>query len=459
MIAFVRKRKSNRPAIRFRGVGFLFLAALFAFAAVCGQAQAASKVIVLKLNDTIQPISEEYVTRGLAEGEATNAAAVLIELNTPGGLLDTTRSMVSKILASPAPVIVYVAPSGSRAGSAGFFLLESADIAAMAPGTNAGASHPVIAGGQLDPIMKQKLENDTTAFLRSYVSRRGRNVDAAQDAVLNSKSYTEQEAQKLQLIDLIAPDDTALLNALDGRTIHRFNGSTVTLHTRDTARVVMQPTVREAILDRLMDPNLAVLILVLGGLLIYLEFNSPGTIIPGALGTLLLFTALFALNLLPVHYTAVMLLLAAFALMLLEAKFPSHGVLAGAGIVALVFGTLTLVSGPIPELRVRLLTALACGIGFGLITLFLVRIAIRARRNKVVTGADALVGALGVAQQPLRPDVQTRGQILIHGELWFAEPVSEAALPIAPGDTVRVRAVRGLTLLVERVPAAVRVGE
>jgi membrane-bound serine protease (ClpP class) len=417
------------------------------------RAQTTPHVVVLDLNDTIQPISEEYVTRGLAQAEATNANAILIELNTPGGLLDTTRSLVSKILASPVPVIVYVAPSGSRAGSAGFFLLEAADIAAMAPGTNAGASHPVIEGATLDPIMKQKLENDTTAFLRSYVSRRGRNVDASQDAVLNSKSYTEQEAQKLHLIDVIAPSIPDLLNSIDGRSLQRFNGSTVTLHTRNAALTNIEPTLREEILDRLMDPNLALLILVIGGLLIYLEFNSPGTIVPGALGTLLLFTALFALNLLPIHYTSVMLLVAAFALLLLEAKFPSHGVLAGVGIVALIFGTLTLVDGPIPELRVALLTALACGIAFGLITVFLVRIAILARRNKVLTGADALVGTLGIVQQPLAP----RGQILVHGELWFAEapqPVQPGDDPIKPGDTVSVRSVRGLTLLVERVPAA-----
>jgi membrane-bound serine protease (ClpP class) len=426
-------------------------AILVALCAVTTDAQDARKVIVLNLDDTIQPISEEYVSRGLAEGEVTHAAAVLIELNTPGGLLDTTRSMVSKILASPVPVIVYVAPSGSRAGSAGFFLLQAADIAAMAPGTNAGASHPVIEGGQLDPLMKQKLENDTTAFLRSFVSRRGRNVDAAQDAVLNSKSYTEQEAQKLHLIDLIAPDVSDLLNSLDGRSIQRFDGSTVVLHTRNATLVTVEPTVREQILDRLMDPNLAVLILILGGLLIYVEFNAPGTIIPGALGTLLLFTALFALNLLPVHYTAVMLLIASFVLMLLEAKFPSHGVLGGVGIVTLVFGTLTLVDGPIPELRVQLATAIACGVAFGLITVFLVRIAVRARRNKVMTGPDALVGNLGIAQEALAP----RGQILVHGELWLAESPEV----VQPGETVKVRAVRGLTLLVERVPAAVHAPE
>jgi membrane-bound serine protease (ClpP class) len=428
------------------------LGAIFvALCAVTTDAQDTRKVIVLNLDDTIQPISEEYVSRGLAEGEVTHAAAVLIELNTPGGLLDTTRSMVSKILASPVPVIVYVAPSGSRAGSAGFFLLQAADIAATAPGTNAGASHPVIEGGQLDPLMKQKLENDTTAFLRSFVSRRSRNVDAAQDAVLNSKSYTEQEAQKLHLIDLVAPDVSDLLNSLDGRSVQRFDGSTVVLHTRNATLVTVEPTVREQILDRLMDPNLAVLILILGGLLIYVEFNAPGTIIPGALGTLLLFTALFALNLLPVHYTAVMLLIASFVLMLLEAKFPSHGVLGGVGIVTLVFGTLTLVDGPIPELRVQLATAIACGVAFGLITVFLVRIAVRARRNKVMTGPDALVGNLGIAQEALAP----RGQILVHGELWLAESPEV----IQPGEMVKVRAVRGLTLLVERVPAAVHAPE
>ena len=444
---YLVQRPTGCPTSRLWDVGgqliFVMLLLLLSAAA---HAQATPKVILLDLNDTIQPISEEYVTRGLAQADVTHANAILIELNTPGGLLDTSRSLVSKILASPVPVIVYVAPSGSRAGSAGFFLLEAADIAAMAPGTNAGASHPVIEGGTLDPIMKQKLENDTTAFLRSYVSRRNRNVDAAQDAVLNSKSYTEQESQKLKLIDVIAPSTADLLNSLDGRSIQRFDGSTITLHTRNAVLVNIEPTVREQILDRLMDPNLAVLILVLGGLLIYLEFNSPGTIVPGALGTLLLFTALVALNLLPVHYTAVMLLLAAFALLLLEAKFPSHGVLAGVGIIALVFGTLTLIDGPIPELRVALLTAIACGLAFGLITVFLVRIALVARRNKVLTGVDALIGTLGIAQETLAP----RGQILIHGELWAAE----APETVQPGDMVKVRAVRGLTLLVERVPAA-----
>ncbi|MGC2162443.1 MAG: nodulation protein NfeD [Silvibacterium sp.] len=420
---------------------FLLMAAM----AFAQNGPSVPQVVVLHLDDTIQPISEQYLDRGLTQAAQSHANALLIDLNTPGGLLDTTRSMVSKMLASPVPVIVFVAPSGSRAGSAGFFLLEASDIAAMAPGTNAGASHPVIEGANLGPIMKQKLENDTTAFLRSFVSRRNRNVDAAQEAVLNSKSYTEQEALQLHLIDLIAQNDRALLDSLDGRTITRFDGSKVTLHTRGASLMPVEPTLREKILDRMMDPNLAVLILVIGGLLIYLEFNSPGTIIPGALGTLLLLTALFALNLLPVNYVAVMLLLAAFVLLVLEAKFPSHGILASAGVIALIFGTLTLVEGPIPELRVHVATAIACGIAFGLITAFLARIAIRARENKVMTGPQALVGAIGLAQQPLAP----RGQILVHGELWQAE----SNAPINSGDSVRVCSVNGLTLLVERVPA------
>jgi membrane-bound serine protease (ClpP class) len=430
------------------------LAALVAMAMMPVRTAAAGskpQVVVLNLDDTIQPISEEYLTRGIALATVDHAAAVLVELNTPGGLLDSTRSMVGKILASPVPVIVYVAPSGGRAGSAGFFLLEASDIAAMAPGTNAGAAHPVVEGAQIDGVMKQKLENDTTAFLRSYVSRRGRDTTAAQDAVLNSKSYTEHEAEQLHLIDLVAPNDRELLDAIDGRAVKRFDGSTVTLHTRDADLLRLEPTLREEILDRLMNPNLAVLILVIGGLLIYVEFNSPGTIIPGALGTLLVLTAFFALNMLPVRYTAVMMLIAAFTLLLLEAKFPSHGVLAGAGILALVFGTLTLVEGPIPEMRVHISTAIACGLAFGLITVFLVRIAIRARRNKVITGPQALIGNIGIAQQPLTP----RGQILVHGELWQAE----SSDPAASGEQVRVRSVDGLMLLVDRIPEKARAAD
>jgi membrane-bound serine protease (ClpP class) len=401
------------------------------------------RVILIHLNDTVQPISADYMARGLDAAAAQHANAVLIEINTPGGLLESMRQMVSKLIASPVPVIVYVAPSGSRAGSAGFFLLEAADVAAMAPGSNAGAAHPVVEGAKLDDIMKQKLENDTAAFLRSYVARRGRNVQAAEDAVRSSKSYSDQEALQLKLIDLVAPDDVSLLNTVDGRTVTRFDGSKVVLHTRGAQLIAVDPTLREAILDRLTDPNLAVLVLMIGGLLIYVEFNTPGTIIPGTLGTIMVLLALFGLNLLPVRYTSVMLLVAAFALLILEAHFASHGVLAAAGIVSLVVGALTLVDGPIPELRVHLATALSAGVAFGLITVFLLRLALRARRSKSRMGGDAMIGLIAVVTQPLAPS----GQVMVNGELWQAE----SATPAAAGEQVRVRALRDLTLLVERV--------
>ena len=407
------------------------------------------EVTVLHLDGTIQPVSAGYLERGLAQAAHDHAAVALVLMNTPGGLLDSMREMVHSILTSPVPVVVYVAPAGSRAGSAGFFLLEAADIPAMAPGTNAGAAHPVIEGGHLDPIMKQKLEQDATALLRSYVVPRHRNVQAAQDAVLNSKSYSATEALQLGLITLISPDVPSLVRSLNGQPVMRLNGSTTVLHLENARLVDVGSSIRERILGGLMDPNLAVLLLIAGALLIYLEFNAPGTIIPGALGTLMVLTALFALNLLPLRYTAVMLLLAALGLILLEVKVPSHGILATVGIGCLVLGLLTLVAGPIPELQVRFATALGVGTGFGLITVFLVRAAVRARHNKVLTGSAAMVGALAVTQEPLiaRGSAVLRGQVLVRGELWFAE--AGEALPA--GATVRVTGVRELTLFVERI--------
>jgi membrane-bound serine protease (ClpP class) len=413
---------------------------------LCGiRAQAARPVVVvLRLQDTIQPISEDYFDRALNHAADIKADALLVELDTPGGLLSTTRNLVGRIGASPVPVIVYVSPEGARAGSAGFFLLEAADIAAMAPGTNAGASHPIVQGAKLDDTMKQKIENDTAALLRSYTSQRGRNPQAAEDAVRNSKSYTAQEAKQLGLIDLIAPDRAALLNQVDGRTIARMNGAKTVLHTRDANLDTVIPTLRDRVLDRLMNPDLAVLMLVVGGLLIYLEFNAPGTIVPGALGTLLVLLSLFALNLLPVHYTAVMLLFAAAVLMVLEVKFTSHGVLAFSGILCLVLGMLTLVAGPVPEMRVHAATAIAAGVAFGLITVFLVRLAVRARRNKSMMGIDALLGQIAVVVTPLQP----LGQVLVHGELWEAH----SAISLPRDARVRVTAVSGLTLTVEPLP-------
>jgi membrane-bound serine protease (ClpP class) len=340
-------------------------------------------------------------------------------------------------------VIIFIEPSGSRAGSAGFFLLESADIAAMAPGTEAGAAHPILEGQTMDPVLKQKIENDAAAFLRSYTTVRGRDSAAAEDAVRNSKSYSESEALKFHLIDLVSTDDNALIGALDGRTIKRFHGATETLHLAHATIVPMPPSTRERLLTRLTSPDLDVLLLLCGGLLIYLEFNVPGTIVPGALGTLMMLLAIFGLNLLPIQHTAILLLFAAIALMVLEAKFASHGVLGIAGVLCLVFGLATLVNGPTPEMRVHFGVAAGAGIGFSVITFALAWIAVKARRAKRLLGADAMLGHIAVAMTPLAPT----GQVEVRGEIWQATLPPNSA-PIPAGAQVKVRAVDGLTLTV-----------
>jgi membrane-bound serine protease (ClpP class) len=385
----------------------------------------------LELSDTIQPVTAGMLERAIERANNEGAAALLVELNTPGGLLDSTRAMAGAILGSKVPVIVYVAPAGARAGSAGFFLLESADVAAMAPGTNAGAAHPVMEfGGKPDETMNQKIENDAEAFLRSYVTRRNRNAEAAGAAVSSSHSYTAEEALTQHLIDLTAPSDAQLLASLDGREITRIDGTKRTLHLGGARVELIRPTLRENLLGWLVNPNIAVLLLVGGALLIYLEFNTPGTIVPGTLGTLMVLLAIFGLNLLPIRYTAVLLLIAAVVLILLEAKFGGHGALAIAGIVCLAFGTLTLVAAPVPELRISPLVAIAVAAGFGGITFFLIRLAVRARRLKARLGADALVGSAASAMEPLTPE----GHVLVEGEIWRAV----ANVPVQAGEKLRV---------------------
>ena len=385
----------------------------------------------LVLDETIQPVSAEMLNRALDRASRDGASALLIEMNTPGGLVDSMRKMAGAILSSRVPVIVYVTPAGARAGSAGFFLLEAADIAAMAPGTNAGAAHVVFeGGGKPDETLSQKVENDAEAFLRSYVAKHNRNSDAAIAAVATSHSYTAEEALNQHLIDLVAANDKDLLDKVDGREIVHMDGSKLTLHTKNARINIVEPTLRETLLGWLVNPNIALLLLVGGAMLIYLEFNTPGTIVPGALGTLMVLLGIFALDLLPIRFTAVMLLVAAFVLILLEAKFGGHGALALTGIICLVFGTLTLVAAPIPELRVHPWVAIGVGLGFGSITAFLVRLAWRARRRKARLGADALVGSEASAMEPLSPE----GHVLVEGEIWRAV----ASEPVPKGTTLRV---------------------
>ena len=408
------------------------LVVVIALIGLCARAAGAQQPIVdkLVLDQTIQPVSAAMLDRAIAQANRDGASALLVQINTPGGLVESMRSMAGAILSSRVPVIVYVAPAGARAGSAGFFLLEAADIAAMAPGTNAGAAHVVFEGGKPDETLNQKIENDAEAFMRSYVAKRNRNTDAAIAAVASSHSYTAEEAQTQHLIDVVATSDAQLLDSIDGRSITRMDGTKTVLHTRNARIQVVQPTVRENLLGWLVNPNIALLLLVFGALLIYLEFNTPGTIVPGALGTLMLLLGIFALDLLPIRFTAVLLLVAAFALMLLEAKFGGHGVLALVGIVCLIFGTLTLVAAPIPELRIRPWIAIAVSIGFGGITVFLVRLAWRARRIKARLGADALIGSTASAMEALAPE----GHVLVEGEIWDA--VASESVPA--GTRLRV---------------------
>ncbi len=410
---------------------------------------ASAEVLKIVVNDTIHPITDEYIGRALAEAERNKDQALLIEINTPGGLLESTRDIIEKILASPVPIIVYVTPSGSRAASAGFFILESADVAAMAPGTNTGAAHPVtIGGGKMDDVMKEKLENDSAALMRSVVSKRGRNVEVAESAVRQSKSFTDQEALSQKLIDYVASSEEDLLKQIQGKPVKRFNGQTVTLNLAGQPIRDYGMTLKQRILAYLMDPNVAFILLAIGALALYAEFNHPGAVVPGTVGVIFILLAIFALNLLPVRFAALVLILASFVLFALEAKFATHGVLAMGGMVTMVLGGLLLVDAPIPEMRVHLLTALAVSIPLGIITVFLMSIALKARRNKVVTGAQGLVGEIGLAQTALSP----QGKVFVHGELWDAL----ASANVSAGQTVVVRNVDGLQLQVDPVPSMQR---
>jgi len=401
-------------------------------------------VVKIRLDDTIQPVSDEYIGRAIEQARQTNADAVLIELRTPGGLVDSTRSIIEKILASPVPVIVYVAPSGARAASAGFFILEAADVAAMAPGTNTGAAHPVNLGGEkMDDVMKQKVENDSAAFMRSFVGPRGRNVALAESAVRESKSFTDKEALDQHLIDYVARDQDDLFKQIEGKPIKRFDGRTATLDLVGAPVVELQMTVKQRILDFLLDPNIAFLVLAVGALALYAEFNHPGAILPGVVGVVFILLALFALNLLPTRYASFTLIMAAFVMFALEAKFATHGLLGIAGIALMTIGGLLLVDGPIPEMRVKLWTALSVSIPLGAITVFLMSIALKARRNKVVTGKRGMIGSVGEA----RTDIDPEGKVFVQGELWNAHAPSRVQM----GEQVVVKKIEGLELEVEKV--------
>lgn len=388
------------------------------------------------------------MSRAIDQAARENAEVVLIRLNTPGGLMDAMRETVQKIVASPVPVITYVTPSGGRAASAGFFLLEAGDIAAMAAGTNTGAAHPVLIGGQMDAVMKQKVENDAAASLRSLTANRGRNSDLAQKAVLESKSFTEKESLENRLIEIIANNEQDLMRQLDGRTVTRFDGRKQTLHLSGVEIVTYQKNARQRVLAAISDPNIALILLVVGALGIYGEFSHPGLILPGVAGAILLLLGLSALSMLPINWLGAALLLLAFAFFILEAKFASHGILAVGGAAAMILGSVLLIDSPLPEMRIHLTTAIALTLPFAAITVFLVSLVIRARRAKVVTGSAGMIGELGVAIGDLTPE----GRVFVHGEYWNAV----AGAPLKSGAHVRVTAIDRLQLTVEPVSTELR---
>lgn len=399
-------------------------------------------VLRVEVDGVIHPISDEYIGRALDEAARRNAQLVIVELRTPGGLETSMRAIVEKIIRSRVPVAVWVGPSGSRAASAGFFILEAADIAAMAPGTNTGAAHPVAIGGEkMDEVLKTKARNDASAFMRTIAQRRGRNVAAAESGVVHARSFTEDEALAQRLIDVVASDIPSLLRWADGRSVKRFNGTTTVLRVANARVVDYDMTLKQKLLAWVMDPNVAFILVSLGMLALWAEFNHPGAILPGVIGLIAITLSVFALNLLPTRYAGIALILVAFALFALEAKFTSYGIFGIGGVACMIFGALLLVDGPIPELRVQLVTALAVSIPIGAIAVFLMTLVFRAHKTRVATGTEAMIGEIGVARTSLGPD----GKVFVRGELWNAT----APAPLPEGARVRVRRVEGLRLIVD----------
>ncbi len=399
-------------------------------------------IVAVTVNSAIHPVTGEVIAHAIEAAGRQDAVAVLVRLNTPGGLLDATRHIVEQIVGSPVPVVTFVTPGGARAASAGFFLLQAGDVAAMAHGTNTGAASPVAIGGQMDPVMRGKVENDTAALVRSVASRRGRNSEAAEETVRKAASFTDREALSKHLIDLAVKDEADLIRQLDGRPVLRFNGTTAPLETAGARVVEYELTVRERLITALADPNLALIMLMLGGALLYFEFTVPGLIAPGVIGTILILLGGLALSILPISWGAVALLVVAVALFIAESQIASHGVLGLGGAVAMTLGALMLVDGP-PELRIRLSTALAVSLPFAAIAVFLMSLAVKSRREPPATGISAMIHQTGVAYTDLTPE----GKVFLRGEYWDAV----ASAPVDKGAAVRVKAIHGLKLEVDPV--------
>jgi membrane-bound serine protease (ClpP class) len=430
-----------------------WLAAGIAFrSSAAVEQQSSAQVLELELNGEVEPILATYMEEGLADAAKRHAALVLITMDTPGGLSDSMKNIIQHILASPVPVAVYVAPTGARGASAGFYILLSADIAAMAPGTHAGAASPIIVIGgfaqQIDDTFRKKLNNDAMAFLRSFTERRDRNPKLAETAITDAKAFTETEALQAKMIDVVATSREDLLRQLNGRTVTRFDGSKVTLALDHPVLSQFELSTRQRFLARIVEPDAFFILLIVGVLGLYTEFTHPGVIAPGVFGGICMVLALYAMHLLPVNFAGLFLILLALAFFILEAKFTSHGVLAGGGIISMLLGAMFLIRSPLTNGGVSLGIAVAVTLPFALLTVFLMRLVLRSRKWKSATGREELIGAQGVVVSALLEGVE--GMIRIHGELWKAV----SAKPAPEGTPVRVLRIEGLKLYVEPAQAS-----
>ena len=421
-------------------------AILLAFAAllsIAGPAFAARPVSLIELDSAITPVTVRLLAGAIDRAQAEGSQALIVQLNTPGGLERSMRSMVQSILGSPIPVIVYVAPAGARAASAGVFITMAAHVAAMAPATNIGAAHPVAVGGGGDKEMIKKVENDAAAFARTIATERGRNAEWAEKAVRSSVSATEREAVKLKIVDLVAESVPDLLAKIDGRTVKTVRGQ-ITLATRDASVQTIEVRFRDRFLALISDPNIAYLLMMAGMLGIFFELSNPGAILPGVIGGICLILAFYAFQSLPVNWAGLLLLLFGVVLLIAEIKVVSHGVLAIGGVVAMLIGSLMLYDSPeTTGIRLSWYVMIPAVGTTAALVFFAVSMGVRALYRPSVTGESAMVGRLGVARSALAPE----GQVMIDGELWRA--VSQDGT-VAAGEPVKVAAIDGLTLKVTR---------
>jgi membrane-bound serine protease (ClpP class) len=404
-------------------------------------------VSVLHIDGDVEPILATYLDEGLADAAQRHASLVVITMDTPGGLTDSMKDIVQHILISPVPVAVYVTPTGARGASAGFYILLSADVAAMAPGTHTGAASPImVVGGipsQLDEVFRKKINNDAMAFLRSFTEKRGRNPSVAESAITDAKAFTDKEALDGKMIDLIAVSVDDLLHQLDGRTITRFDGTKIILALHNATQISFELSSREKFLSRIVEPDIFFVLLIIGVLGLYTEFTHPGVIAPGVIGGICLVLALYAMHFLPVNLAGVFLILLALAFFIMEAKYTSHGVLVAGGIVSMLLGAMFLIRSPLTGFGVSFFVALAVTLPFAIIAVFLMRLVLRSRRWKSATGKEELLGEQGTVIEAVPANAE--GMIRIHGELWRASSSQE----ISPGSTVKVVRIDGLKLFVQ----------